>query len=71
MATISTLKDELVEHLASIDKSKLSMDELRKYVDIVEISDRMVNGDGYNRFLDSAFNTLNARREPAVPMKEG
>lgn len=69
MATISMIKDELVEHLASIDKSQLSMDELRKYVDIVDTADRMVNGDTYSKFLGSTFATCATRREPSVPMK--
>lgn len=45
MATISELKDRLVERLAEVDLKKLDLDELRVYADVVKKTDEMMQPD--------------------------
>lgn len=72
MKTIKELKDDLSDHLFSIDKTKLSMFDLRTYCEIIKLFDDM-NKPGPDEFLKSTMQALtsgyNSNYRP-VEMKE-
>lgn len=72
MKTIKDLKNDLVDHLLCIDKSKLSMMDLKTYCEIIKLVDEM-DKPGPDEFWKSAVQTLNSGYNSAyrpVEMKE-
>ncbi len=59
MRTIKDLKGDLSEHLFAIDKTKLSMFDLKTYCEIIKLVDEM-DKPGPDEFWKSAMNTLNS-----------
>ncbi len=58
MKTIKDLKDDLLDHLFAIDKTKMSMMDLKTYCEIVKLVDDM-SKTGPDEFFRSAMQTLN------------
>lgn len=52
MRTIKDLKNDLVDHLMNIDKTKLSMMDLKTYGEIVRLVDEMDKPDLSERWAD-------------------
>ncbi len=59
MKTIKDLKDDLSDHLFAIDKSKLSMMDLKIYCEIIKIVDEM-SKPGPDEFWKSAMNIFSS-----------
>lgn len=58
MKTIEDVKNDLVTYLLSVDKSKLSMTDLRTYCDIVKLVDSLYKPEPVEYWKD-IFQTVN------------
>lgn len=72
MRNIRDLKDDLVNHLLNVDKTKLSMMDLKLYSEIVRLVDEMDKPDLSDRWNDlfKTFNTGFGGNYHPVEMKE-
>ena len=52
MHTIDEVKQELIEHLYSLDKTKMSVSELRTYADTVQVACNIAKSDKDDMFLE-------------------
>lgn len=59
MHTIDEVKQELIEHLYSLDKTKMSISDLRTYADTVQLACNIVKSDKDDMFLEM-FKTINS-----------
>ncbi len=50
MHTIDEVKQELIEHLYSLDKTKMSISDLRTYADTVQLACNIVKSDKDDMF---------------------
>lgn len=77
MATMSELKDRLVERLAEVDLKKLDLDELRVYADVVKKTDEMMQPDpeelvrGIMETMKDAMTGMTDALEPPQKPVEG
>lgn len=59
MHTIDEVKQELIEHLYCLDKTKMSISDLRTYADTVQVACNIVKSDKDDVFLEM-FKAINA-----------
>ena len=59
MHTIDEVKQELIEHLYSLDKTKMSVSELRTYADTDQVAFNIAKSDKDDMFLE-IFKTINS-----------
>lgn len=65
---IETLKNKVIEHLVSIDLSKLDLQELKLYVDTVSMANSFVTADHLETLMKELLETRNA---PMLPVGYG
>ena len=73
MHTIDEVKQELIEHLYSLDKTKMSISDLQTYADTVQLACNIVKSDKDDMFLEMCktinsgvgFNRAAATKEEA------
>lgn len=72
MSTISDVKDSMVKHLLEIDKTKLSMMDLRTYCEIVSMMDTLYKPDFNSHLAElmNVFNSNSAAQYRPVELKE-
>ena len=73
MHTIDEVKQELIEHLYRLDKTKMSVSDLRTYADSVQMACNIVKSDKDDMFLEM-FRTINAGvgfNQAAVTKEDG
>lgn len=63
MKTITELKQDLIEHLATIDKTKLNMMDLNAYVTVLKMADDMMKPDPYEYFKTAMGTIHNGRND--------
>lgn len=63
---ITEVKNELIQHLGSIDKSKFSPSELKVYAETVKIADDMAKPDAAEQWME-AFKTVYKNYDAARP----
>lgn len=74
MTTVTDLKTELINYLADIDKTKLSMDEIKTYISILAALHDMERPDPAEKMIQTMTAMQNVgfgERAKPVAMKEG
>jgi hypothetical protein len=67
-SNMETLKNKVIEHLASVDLSKLDLQELKLYVDTVSVANSFVKADHLETLMKELLETKNT---PMVPVGYG
>lgn len=65
---METLKNKVVEHLASIDLSRLDLQELKLYIDAVSVANSFVKADHLETLMKEL---LEVRNTPPIPVGYG
>lgn len=68
--TVDELKQDLIDHLASIDLEKLNMIDLSTYAMTVKTADDMMRRDAFERFFENTNHLTNGFKYCACE-KEG
>ncbi len=69
--TVESLKQELIDHLHSIDKSKLSMMELKTYADMVKTIGEIPQSNYLDTLMKTFSNCYAGVAASPAPMKGG